>query len=653
MAVAANIDIGAAIGAGNASGAVAGAATGAGSGFVLGPGTNSTGANAGSGSATQIASGESFRSSLQATLRDLGAAMQTSNIGAGEETDEPGAVSEAAGSSCAVSDTALSSLAAASAAPPSNASSALQAEAATGAASQAAVRTKGNTSAGKMTTAVDGQSLFTASNSPSTAQSSDSDTDTRTVRSSKSSKRENASQSADADQSVTAPGSVPIETNLLSAFHQAAPVGVVQEQTAPSNSSSESDLSPAAIGVLSDAPDAVSSQGMTGRVLSAAQDPNDANPAADSAAAAGNTADRTAQTVVSSPMQTRTASGNPVTASWSGRSDHEAAGAETGGFTASAPSYTAANAASMQDALPSEADLPVEETADTTATNPQSAKSGVSAAKRALNSGATGVARQNTNTNSSTFSASGIAGTDVDNANAASAGSSSTPAADHGAHKDAVSAQPQATAHSAFAQSLGTTTAAAILPHDPGSILTSANTGTTAGVSADHAESLRTGAAQETFTALDAGTSVGTPGWVHAGSRQAEAGFQDPSLGWVGVRADLSGGSVHASLVPGSAEAAQVLGTHLAGLNTYLTEQQTPVATLTVAAGANGMEPGVGQQMQQNAGQETGQGYVAQQFDSASGAQAIASASPLGVAATLDTMAYAGGESGRYVSVMA
>lgn len=59
-------------------------------------------------------------------------------------------------------------------------------------------------------------------------------------------------------------------------------------------------------------------------------------------------------------------------------------------------------------------------------------------------------------------------------------------------------------------------------------------------------------AAQETFSALDAGAAVGAPSWVHAGSRQAEAGFEDPALGWVGVRADLSGGSVHASLVPGS-----------------------------------------------------------------------------------------------------
>jgi hypothetical protein len=51
----------------------------------------------------------------------------------------------------------------------------------------------------------------------------------------------------------------------------------------------------------------------------------------------------------------------------------------------------------------------------------------------------------------------------------------------------------------------------------------------------------------------------------------------------VGVRADSGGGSVHASLVPGSAEAAQTLGSHLAGLNDYLAERHPAVGTVTVA----------------------------------------------------------------------
>ncbi len=126
-----------------------------------------------------------------------------------------------------------------------------------------------------------------------------------------------------------------------------------------------------------------------------------------------------------------------------------------------------------------------------------------------------------------------------------------------------------------------------------------------AGVSAGAAAGT---AAEETFAAMDAGTEVGTPGWIHAGGQTAEAGFQDPALGWVGVRADLSGGNVHAALMPGSAEAAQTLSGHLAGLNSYLAEQHTPVATLTMAAASGGgLETGAGQSMQQGAGQNPGQ----------------------------------------------
>lgn len=89
---------------------------------------------------------------------------------------------------------------------------------------------------------------------------------------------------------------------------------------------------------------------------------------------------------------------------------------------------------------------------------------------------------------------------------------------------------------------------------------------------------------RETFAALDSEAAPGTPTWIHAGAQRAEAGFQDPALGWVGVRADTGAGGVHASLVPGSADAAQALGGHLAGLNSYLAEHHTPIETLTLAA---------------------------------------------------------------------
>jgi hypothetical protein len=134
-------------------------------------------------------------------------------------------------------------------------------------------------------------------------------------------------------------------------------------------------------------------------------------------------------------------------------------------------------------------------------------------------------------------------------------------------------------------------------------------TNATAGRAGDAAEtSLR-----ETFAALDSGTATGTPTWTHASAHQAEAGFEDPALGWIGVRADRTAGGVHAALVPGSAEAAQELGTHMDGLNTYLTEQHTPVDSLAMAAPEargthHSAEQNPGDGMNQGAGQGTGQG---------------------------------------------
>jgi hypothetical protein len=109
------------------------------------------------------------------------------------------------------------------------------------------------------------------------------------------------------------------------------------------------------------------------------------------------------------------------------------------------------------------------------------------------------------------------------------------------------------------------------------------------------------------FAALDSEASRSATATGRTSSRQAEAGFQDPDLGWVGVRANSSGEGIHASLVPTSAEAGQSLGGHLAGLNTYLDEHHTPVESLTVAtpeSQSNGMgtNQGTGEQSgQQNA----------------------------------------------------
>lgn len=135
-------------------------------------------------------------------------------------------------------------------------------------------------------------------------------------------------------------------------------------------------------------------------------------------------------------------------------------------------------------------------------------------------------------------------------------------------------------------------------------------------------ESVTGGELKETFAALDSGAAPGPPTWTHAGGRQAEAGFRDPALGWVGVRAEMSGGGVHAALVPGSPEAAQELGRQMEGLHTYLAARHPSVESLALATpggrsgGFSGGES-MSQQAQQNMQQGTGQGSGQQTYSDA------------------------------------
>jgi hypothetical protein len=102
-------------------------------------------------------------------------------------------------------------------------------------------------------------------------------------------------------------------------------------------------------------------------------------------------------------------------------------------------------------------------------------------------------------------------------------------------------------------------------------------------------------AASDPFDALDAMRSA-PQAWIRAGAHHAEAGYLDPALGWVSVRADAAGSGVHAALVPASGEAAQVLGSHLTGLNTYLSEHHQEPATVTMAPPQDGRDGnGLGQ----------------------------------------------------------
>lgn len=106
-------------------------------------------------------------------------------------------------------------------------------------------------------------------------------------------------------------------------------------------------------------------------------------------------------------------------------------------------------------------------------------------------------------------------------------------------------------------------------------------------------------AVRQAFDALDAGDASVAPVWTHAGANRAEAGFQDQQYGWIAVRAQMGTDGIHATLVPDSAGAAQTLGSHLAGLSTYLIENHLPVESLTIATAAShengtGMGPGNG-----------------------------------------------------------
>jgi len=166
---------------------------------------------------------------------------------------------------------------------------------------------------------------------------------------------------------------------------------------------------------------------------------------------------------------------------------------------------------------------------------------------------------------------------------------------------------------------------------------------------------------RETFATLDAAGSTEKPTWIHASAQRVEAGYQDPALGWVGVRADSSGGVIHAQLVPRSADAAQALGGHLAGLNSYLAEHHTSVDTLAVASlesGWSGLDSGgqgAGSGMQQGAGQQ-----AAKNADTCLASSASSDLNPVPAASEL-LESFAGqhesaqnsGLGGTHISVMA
>lgn len=164
--------------------------------------------------------------------------------------------------------------------------------------------------------------------------------------------------------------------------------------------------------------------------------------------------------------------------------------------------------------------------------------------------------------------------------------------------------------------------------------------------------------AQETFAALDAENGGAAPVWIHTGGIKAEAGFKDPTLGWVGVRAQVDAGGVHAAVVPSSAGASQALSGNMTNLSTYLTEHHSPVQTLTMASPESFWgERNTEHSGSPDAGHRNGQeGHQGQEREGGSDAAAL----PFGTEAKLgesrdaaDSMLVYGGTEGKYISVIA
>jgi len=166
-------------------------------------------------------------------------------------------------------------------------------------------------------------------------------------------------------------------------------------------------------------------------------------------------------------------------------------------------------------------------------------------------------------------------------------------------------------------------------------------------INASHHAGARAG---DPFTALDS-DGANPPGtWIHAGAHRAEAGYLDPSLGWIRVHADSTGGAVHAALVPGSAEAAQVLGGHMPGLKAYLSEHHAERASVTMAApqdGGNGMLMGRGSGDRPPAHQQEGAHGCVSETEVLAGNRIRAETVPTGIPA------FRARGAGQTISVMA
>ena len=96
-------------------------------------------------------------------------------------------------------------------------------------------------------------------------------------------------------------------------------------------------------------------------------------------------------------------------------------------------------------------------------------------------------------------------------------------------------------------------------------------------------------AARNPFHAIDsgmelAGLSGGSLARNTAGPHSLEVGYQDPSLGYLELRAHMAGNGVHASLTAESTSSAALLEGHMGPLSGWLQERHTTVESLTIFA---------------------------------------------------------------------
>ena len=464
------------------------------------------------------------------------------------------------------------------------------------------------------------------------AQNSDDSVDSHAGRSVKSDRRSNTSQQTNATASNGPPA-----TLIDAAANPAASAAAIETQILAANSQAAPQTN------LGDV------------VLKANRDQDDGeSEAAKSVRTSGVSHTGTAGMAVRTGINPLDEAGNPAMASTSGSQDSKASGVVI------ASQETASSRANQQTVLPGRIEAEIVAAQQEPAASQQHTGSGnslvgsakaISATHQELNPG---VARSYAFISQSRVAATAAEKPDFDGARQLPEG-----AVTRTSHRDTVGEITQPATQAVLTEQAGADVAASGLVRVPmGTEGAVSATATHAGATAGAAPGT---AGQETFAAIDAGTGVGTPGWIHAGGHTAEAGFQDPALGWVGVRADLSGGNVHAALLPGSAEAAQTLSGHLSGLNVYLAEQHTPVATLTLGAErGGGIETSSGQSMQQGAGQhlnqETERNTSAQSQASLQPGTATIPAAARGTRDESDgfnTAARTGEMRGRHISVMA